>query len=1349
VPGPPPAAPFVGRRQSVHGPPKASKVTFTANPIPAAPPAAPASIPGPPPPAADSDSDDSFADDDESAEPAIELSAVYGKSKSTAQIIAGASRSNGGGGARGGGGGAPPPPPPPAPDGDDGGDGGKKRKKKRGTKKGKGLRNGNGNKPLTAESLNFDSHVKPSLPMLLYANFIYRHPCICFLISSTLMLTFAGLGLVLRSDRPSFSKADKGFEPRGTAISGKTKAYERHLQDAQCEGAISTFPSGTRSWHRWAINEDDDDVNHADWDQTDEDTRASAMYCNIDYYNRTGDLRRLSVGMSGSDGSGSDGSGSDGSGSDGSKESNGNDNNSNKHLLHHTRSSFGGHYFNSNNEVYLEDGDDYDSPISLALYHELLDDVDDVDDHDSEFHRKMNTHTQYSYDLSGGTMRPETFCSGTPRYISSTDNMVIVLEALDDTTDLLSYAVLAEVCRLDNEIRERSDDYNAYYCSTKYNFDTDTTECCKSRTVANYVAQFANKTDCGDISAEDVDEFKDLLTLCASSYHVTDELVACLKDDVEDPTCMLNPNVPDACWRDNIVYDTFNALADWEYTDPSTSRLTKMKISVNGYPTNDFLMSLHNDYMMPKYKKRIKDDLNVVIAAYDLGIKFDLFNEQLIVDGGLAGAAFAAIYALMWLQTGSFFVSTLASIESLSALGVAYFVYMIVMWLPFFPFLNLVGVFIVIGIGADDVFVFMDAWKQSDVMMTGDHNKQLNLRMAWVLKRAGGATLVTSLTTSFAFFASSISNITGLKCFGIYTGIVVIADFVLMITYLPAVVMLNHMYIEPFFKTAAPCCKPGEEGELGMMEKVFKEKLHPNLFKGRWIIMLLLGGIGSYFTYEATNLQRPKTGDFQLFHDGHPMELYEMEYAEYFYQGGLSGTGSRAYFPVTFLWGLEPIDTGNNMDPNDHGTPQWVDINFMHPTTQGWLISFCEKVREQSWYLPLQKETIKFEKCFMESFRDWVTIPCNQTSNNPKIEPGWEVYAPYRESAMSDGEPNWEIHGDCCSYRTEGENADFPMTQNLFASCLTKYSERFGDQDTGVWYDTDGSQDVKALVFSFVTNVKFTSNFNIADKLRKELDAFEKSVMSEPGAADLGTGFYVSELSFYDLQSSIAGGAFQSFLASTVMAFAVLLFTTRNFLLTLYSCITIVLITGTCTGILVMDGWELNILESIIFSVAVGMAVDFVAHYSHAYASAPVDESVDESVRSQKTKHSLTVIGVSVSSAAFTTFVAGAVMCFSKTLFFYKFGVFMVLVMSMSWLFSTFFLTSTLASMGPVGNWGDIFCGYKGRKTMNLDERGLSLLAQPGMTMEEKMAAKFAKKEFDDDDNIVDPGTFKSNRNMR
>ena len=392
----------------------------------------------------------------------------------------------------------------------------------------------------------------------------------------------------------------------------------------------------------------------------------------------------------------------------------------------------------------------------------------------------------------------------------------------------------------------------------------------------------------------------------------------------------------------------------------------------------------------------------------------------------------------------------------------------------------------------------------------------------------------------------------------------------------------------------------------------------------------------------------------------------------------------------------------------------------------------------------MTKETAKYEKCFMETFRDWVTIPCNQTDNNPDpTQPGWERLAPRRAE-------------ECCGYDATGETEpSWPMTENKFGPCLNKYAMKYGDTDPGAWFDIDRSGEVKALVVSFVSNVPFTNKFAESDALYKELSAFESRIACDPlkdtgcigGGAPLGTGlrggFMVSEMSFYDLQSSIGAGAFQSMVASTIMAFVVLLFTTQNIVIVLYSCLAIVLITGTCVGILVLDGWELNILESIIFSVAVGMAVDFVAHYSHAYLHAPVVQGEEMSAREQKVKSSLTVMGVSVTSAAFTTFIAGAIMCFSETLFFYKFGVFMTLVMSVSWLFSTFFLGALLGGAGPIGNVGDL-CFWRKKKGSGGEGDGTDMLEdmqiEAKMTQQEKMASKFQAEDFED------PSKFNSAR---
>jgi len=69
---------------------------------------------------------------------------------------------------------------------------------------------------------------------------------------------------------------------------------------------------------------------------------------------------------------------------------------------------------------------------------------------------------------------------------------------------------------------------------------------------------------------------------------------------------------------------------------------------------------------------------------------------------------------------------------------------------------NLV-IFVVLGIAADDVFVFTDAWKQSAKEKA--LKDSINKRMAYTWRRAAKAMLVTSSTTGFAFIASSFSKL--------------------------------------------------------------------------------------------------------------------------------------------------------------------------------------------------------------------------------------------------------------------------------------------------------------------------------------------------------------------------------------------------------------------------------------------------------------------------------------------------------------------------------------------------------------------------------------------------------------
>ena len=76
------------------------------------------------------------------------------------------------------------------------------------------------------------------------------------------------------------------------------------------------------------------------------------------------------------------------------------------------------------------------------------------------------------------------------------------------------------------------------------------------------------------------------------------------------------------------------------------------------------------------------------------------------------------------------------------------------------------AIFIIIGIGADDIFVFNDIWIES-----GRHKwASLAHRLSHAYMHAGKAMLVTSATTSISFFTNMTSPFVGTRAFGTFAG---------------------------------------------------------------------------------------------------------------------------------------------------------------------------------------------------------------------------------------------------------------------------------------------------------------------------------------------------------------------------------------------------------------------------------------------------------------------------------------------------------------------------------------------------------------------------------------------------
>ena len=69
-------------------------------------------------------------------------------------------------------------------------------------------------------------------------------------------------------------------------------------------------------------------------------------------------------------------------------------------------------------------------------------------------------------------------------------------------------------------------------------------------------------------------------------------------------------------------------------------------------------------------------------------------------------------------------------------------------------------------------------------------------------------------------------------------------------------------------------------------------------------------------------------------------------------------------------------------------------------------------------------------------------------------------------------------------------------------------------------------------------------------------------------------------------------------MAASLLALCV---STRSLGLSLLAILTVFLIILTTIAVLVLLGWELNILESVIITLAIGLSVDFTLHYGIMY----------------------------------------------------------------------------------------------------------------------------------------------------
>ena len=824
------------------------------------------------------------------------------------------------------------------------------------------------------------------------------------------------------------------------------------------------------------------------------------------------------------------------------------------------------------------------------------------------------------------------------KFINRNDarSMSLVFKTVDPVENLFEADKLKAICSMDTDIVRNNPSF-PLYC------DQNSSECYASSSLGNYVALLNNRPSCQDIIENDVQNVKMLLQNC-SSYFVKQTLTAeCeypnfSKNETVSSNC---PSVPAQCIKHSAVYIIFQYLADNEFIVTSNDAFLKYTVSIPPI----FWKNTFYEKVYRKLKDNTPEKGGVKLAAFKFGnFKYDKFGKELIAEVIFPALAMIVVFVIMWFFLGSFILTFCALFCVIYACGLSYFLYNIAFGMDFFPFLNVLTLVFLVGIGADDAFVYYDIWRQTKNANRNANIMQLTLK---TLRYSALSMLVTSLTTASAFFAGISSTITAIKCFGIFAGTSILTNYLLMITYFPAVVALHEKWVMKYNEPIRRYAPESDQSEVESREDItapmpqdmstdalrdgtFKpdhqkqssfcilrvidfpcslvssavggiQKFSSNLFDHwlpdlvigshwLWVVLLLCLTAGSFYVnFAQPGLQLPESQEFQVFASSHSLEQYSLKYKSFF-RFEQSGSSS-----IELIWGIKPADNGNHFNPDDKGTLEFESLDDLFtPEGQQFLLSLCESAAKQPF------------------FRGFAG---NQ---------GWPIDA-LITLCKSGSVP-------CCS------NHSFPFPRDVAKRCLLEYAN--SGRETGLLFDSK-TNEVKGFRLVIFTNQPFTNAFSVVDRVYKNITSWFKDELSEapPGLQSGWVGSWL--FNFYSLQIGLSQGTYSSLGISVAVSFFVMLLTTLNIFISIYAIITIIGIIAITIGSLVLVGWQLNILESVVMSVAVGLSIDFTMHYGVAYRLAPPDKKQRES----RVRYSLVHIGSAITMAALTTFLTGETFC--------------------------------------------------------------------------------------------------------
>jgi len=725
-----------------------------------------------------------------------------------------------------------------------------------------------------------------------------------------------------------------------------------------------------------------------------------------------------------------------------------------------------------------------------------------------------------------------------------------------------------------------------------------------------------------------------------------------------------------------------------------TRAMISMGLPLKGYKNKHDKRKEQSDMLSDWFRAEFNDFLKDMAVGEDMDVLYfatpivgDEFTAILGRDMLFAIISLLLVYGYLTYQTGSLFLSSVGMAEILLSLPMAFFFYRKVFQFTYFDGLNALGLFIILAIGADDIFVFMDAFKQA--LQVPEAVVSLEARMAWTYSRAASAMAITSFTTMAAFVASALSPLAQIRSFGVFCAFLIFFDYILVITWFPAMVVFYHNN----FEMAGVCdCCPARVKEIGgdnvssteaaraqiaqgkkprrrKVEVLVGDRLGHFVITKKKLLVALCAALAVPAVYLMATVKATSETEEFLPSD-HPFQrLFTITGREF----PTSAEDGVSY--VTVMWGVgdEKLEDSENWvdrsgvkllwDSSNVGT-LIMNTNFeFDGAAQQHILQTCDEAKKLE-FVPVNPDDPpnKQVECFMYDFKNWA-MKSNYSFPIVRADTALAALKEWMETNSPSGQQNPDG-----TRKTNG----------------------------GVWGDHVAVNDERVLFASVVVDTNLRrSTSQTRDQLKTEYDKFEawiqsvnsKAPPSARGAIQVcSSGFNGPKWVWMHTQTLFLNGAFVGGIAGALLAFTVLLIATHNFIVAFCSVLTILFILVTVIAVFVLIGWDIGTTESICLTILAGFAVDYVVHYAHAYMHAPWKKSKYPTERESRTAAAFKIMGISVFSGFATSVLASLSLFQCAVQFFSKFGVFLLTTVFSAYLWSNLFFMSLLALVGPQTN---------------------------------------------------------------